>query len=398
MRILKLGWEFPPNNYGGLGVACEGLVRGLTATGIEVLLVLPRYQSSTIARCHIIAAEAEQFDTMSVNTGLSPYCTSESYQEWYRNHSGAASLYGATIFAQVEHYAQVVANIVLQERFDIIHAHDWMSFKAGMLAKEITKKPLVVHIHATEFDRTGGNGVNEMVYNIERSGMIEADTVIAVSQFTKNKIIKHYAINADKISVVHNAITHDVVHYRDNYNNNQQPMVLFLGRLTLQKGPDYFITAAQKLLHYRPEVTFVVAGSGDMEEHLIQWVARTGMSDKILFTGQLRGADVDKMYRIASVFVMPSVSEPFGLTVLEAIQQGTPVIMSKQSGVSEVIRHALTVDFWDINELVNKIIAVLDHTVLQKILSCNARQEVGALSWDKAAQQCIAVYKKCLYA
>lgn len=397
MRILKLGWEFPPNNYGGLGVACEGLVRGLTAAGLEILLVLPRYQSSTIARCQIIAAE-KQLSTMPINVGFSSYCTSESYQEWYRNHSGAASLYGATIFTEVEHYAQAVANIVLQECFDIIHAHDWMSFKAGMLAKEITKKPLVVHIHATEFDRTGGNGVNEMVYNIERSGMIEADTVIAVSQFTKNKIIKHYAINADKISVVHNAITHDVVHYRDNCNNNQQPMVLFLGRLTLQKGPDYFITAAQKLLHYRPKVTFVIVGSGDMEEDLIQWVARAGMSDKILFTGQLRGADVDKMYRIASVFVMPSVSEPFGLTVLEAIQQGTPVIMSKQSGVSEVVRHALAVDFWDINELVNKIIAVLDHTVLQKMLAYNARQEVRALSWDKAAQQCIAVYKKCLYA
>ncbi len=381
-----------------MGVACEGLVRGLTAAGVEILLVLPRHQVSKFKRCRIIAAE-KQLSRVPINVEFSSYCTSESYQEWYRNHSGAASLYGATIFTEVEHYAQAVANIVLQERFDIIHAHDWMSFKAGMLAKKITKKPLVVHIHATEFDRTGGNGVNQMVYNIERRGMMVADTVIAVSRFTKNKIINHYAISADKITVVHNAITRDAIGYHDSCNNkNQQPVVLFLGRLTLQKGPDYFITAAQKLLPYRPEVTFVVVGSGDMEEDLIQWVARAGLSDKILFTGQLRGADVDKMYRIASVFVMPSVSEPFGLTVLEAIQQGTPVIMSKQSGVSEVVRHALAIDFWDINELVNKIIAVLDHRALQKMLAYNARQEVRTLSWDKAAQQCISVYKKCLYA
>ncbi len=398
MKVLKLGWEFPPNSYGGLGVACEGLVRGLTQNNVEILLILPRYQASNIASCHIIATDdGAMLKAKKISSLLQPYSTSHGYASRYKR-SGHASLYGETIFAEMERYAHVVSELVRSETFDIIHAHDWMSFKAGVLAKKISGKPLVVHVHATEFDRTGGNGVNQMVYDIERWGMHEADEVIAVSQFTKNKIMRHYGIDPQKIDVVHNAVAHNDSHIsgHDTSFANRGPVVLFLGRLTLQKGPDYFINAAERTLHYRPDVTFIVAGSGDMEHMLIERVAGAGLSDKILFTGQLHRADVDRAYRMADLFVMPSVSEPFGLTALEAMQHGTPVIISKQSGVSEVIGHALRVDFWDINELVNKIIGVLDYNELKTELGDNGWHEVQKFNWHVAAKKCISLYKKCL--
>ncbi len=398
LRILKLGWEFPPNNLGGLGVACEGLVRGLTHAGVSVLLVLPQKQSSSIIVCAIIGTDTiPLLHELAIDSLLVSYSTSQSYHDLFSRHGGA-NLYGSQLFAEIERYAHVVRQVATREHFDIIHAHDWMSFKAGILAREVSGKPLVVHVHATEFDRTGGNGVHQYVYDMESWGMNTADAVIAVSQFAKNKIIKYYGIPAEKVSVVHNAIqAYETKDPRD-FLQKSNPIVLFLGRLTLQKGPDYFISAAQIILHHRPNSTFIVAGSGDMEGRLMQWVASSGLSDKILFTGQLRGEDVDRAYRMADVFVMPSVSEPFGLTALEAIAQGTPVIISKQSGVTEVVSHVLKVDFWDINEMVNKIIGVLDHKELRDAMSQNAHHEVRILSWHSAAQKCIDLYKRIVHA
>ncbi len=401
VKVLHLGWEFPPFSLGGLGVACEGLIRALTEQDIEVLLVLPRSQESTINKCHIIATDdGPLLRKLSIDVLLQPYMTSYTYQEEYVKQikqAGSPSLYGENIFAEVERYARVVSSLVDTQDFDIIHAHDWMSFKAGVLAKIVSGKPLVVHVHATEFDRTGGNGVNQLVYDIERWGMHAADKVIAVSQFTKNKIVEHYGIEPHKVMVIHNAIAHHDASDHDHGPLEQSgPMVLFLGRLTLQKGPDYFITAAQELLKHRPDVRFVVAGSGDMEHTLIDRVAQAGISDKVLFSGQLSGADVDRAYRRADVFVMPSVSEPFGLTALEAMKHGTPVILSKQSGVSEVVGHALKVDFWDINEIVNKVIGVLDHGVLKQELIDNAQREIQKFSWHESAAKCIDVYNDCL--
>ena len=397
MRVLKLGWEFPPNNLGGLGVACEGLVRGLTKAGVSVLLVLPRQQSSNIVRCRIIGTDCDPLRTIMVDSLLHPYDTSASYHSM-RGRYDSSHLYGSQLFAEIERYARVVHAIAAREQFDVIHAHDWMSFKAGVLASKVSGKPLVVHVHATEFDRTGGNSVNQFVYDMERWGMNTADKVIAVSQFTKNKIIKHYGIEPNKIEVVHNAIEADETRGPAGSLHKSGPIVLFLGRLTLQKGPDYFVTVAQKILFYRPNTTFVVAGSGDMEGRLMQWVASSGSSDKILFTGQLYGGDVDRAYRMADVFVMPSVSEPFGLTALEAMKNGTPVIISKQSGVAEVVGHVLKVDFWDINEMANKIIGVLDHKELQQTMSYYAHCEVRKFSWHAAAQKCIALYKRISHA
>ncbi len=398
LRVLKLGWEFPPHSYGGLGVACHGLVHGLTQNDVEVLLVLPRHQSHSIKHCRIITTDnATLTRTYVINSLLQPYITSHEYQAKYHKNP-QADLYGKHIFAEVERYAHAIKTIIQHEQFDIIHAHDWMSFKAGVFAKKMSKKPLIVHIHATEFDRTGGNSINQYVYDIERWGMHEADKIIAVSQFTKNKLIQHYAVPEHKIHVVHNAITKENTnnYHEQNHFSKQGPLVLFLGRLTLQKGPDYFITAAQKVLEFRPHVLFLIAGSGDMEHHLIEWVCAAKLQDKILFTGQLSRTDVQRAYKSADLFVMPSVSEPFGLTVLEAMQHGTPVIMSKQSGVSEVVGHALKIDFWDINELVNKIVAVIDHSELRGELAKNAYQEVQKFNWNTVAHKCISLYKQCI--
>ncbi len=399
--ILKLGWEFPPNSHGGLGVACEGIVRGLTNHGVSVLMVLPRKQDISIKNCKVVATDdGPLIKSLRVDSLLMPYATSTEYTEHYKRakNTNRACLYGENIFAEVDRYTRVVSTLLCSESFDLIHAHDWMSIKAGVLAKQVTGKPFIVHMHATEFDRTGDTGVHQTVYDIERWGMHESDKVIAVSDFTKQKIVRHYGINPEKIEVIHNAIDADTMVHKTQVNINTKggPLVLFLGRLTIQKGPDYFISMAQKVLEYRPDITFVVAGSGDMQGELIDRVVQSGLSDDILFTGRLNRDEVNKMYDLADLFVLTSVSEPFGMTPLEAMCHGTPVIISKQSGVSEVVTHALKVDFWDVNELVNKVISVLDHCELKDELANNGHQEVKKFSWDKTAQRCIDVYRGCL--
>lgn len=401
LRILKLGWEFPPHNYGGLGVACEGIVKGLTAHGHNVLLVLPRAQKNDIDHCNIVSTDQEPMTYSSdIEIFLHPYVTPGQYMQVHHRDSRSvhAHLYGEYIFAEIERYARAVARIALQEQFDVIHAHDWMSFKAGVLAKELSGASLIVHVHATEFDRTGGNGINQRVYDIERWGMHAADKIIAVSRLTKDTIVKQYDICPDKVTVIYNAINHGNAEWEQTENlfDGNNKIVLFLGRLTLQKGPDYFISVAQKILEHRSDVCFVISGSGDMEHRLMEQVASQGLAEKILFTGWLSGVDVARAYRMADVYVMPSVSEPFGLTALEAMQCGVPVVMSKQSGVSEVIAHALKVDFWDINEMANKVIAVLDYDELRYALGVQGNAEVRKFNWHDVADQCVALYHDCL--
>ncbi|MFH1682845.1 MAG: glycosyltransferase family 4 protein, partial [Candidatus Woesearchaeota archaeon] len=345
-RILMFGWEFPPNNQGGLGTACEGLVKGLTAQGKEVILVLPEKQESSIPGLKIVSPHLKR---ISVNSLLQAYHTEESYSSSYKRNKG--SLYGNNLFSEVERYAQAIEEVVREEEFDLIHAHDWLTYKAGLKAKQLSGKPLIVHVHATEFDRTGGNGINQFVYIIEKEGMEKADLVITVSNFTKNKVIEHYGIPAEKIRVVHNAVAFNDNQFRGEFNTfKREPLVLFLGRITLQKGPDYFLDTAKRILELRKNINFVMAGRGDMEEQMIEQAAALGLSDKFLFAGFLRGAEIDRMYQMADVYVMPSVSEPFGITPLEAMRNDVPVIISKQSGVSEVITHCLKVDFWDVDE------------------------------------------------
>jgi len=283
--------------------------------------------------------------------------------------------------------------------FDIIHAHDWMTYPAGLALAKRTGKPLVVHIHSTEFDRSGRH-VNQRVYDIERRGMAAADRVIAVSFFTKRICTSRYSIPEEKITVIYNAILNGGHHFDERRATiaKGEKIVLFLGRITMQKGPEYFLAAAKKVLSIMDNVKFIMAGSGDMTRRTIEMAAEMGIGHKVLFPGFLRGSDVEKVYRMADLYVMPSVSEPFGIAPLEAMSNDVPVIISKQSGVKEILTHVLSVDFWDISEMANKIVAVLRHPPLQSTLRQHGSFEVRRLSWIDSAQQCIKVYQSALAA
>jgi len=403
MKVLMFGWEFPPFNTGGLGTACYGLTKGLSNNGINITFVIPTAPKQIKSDfVDIIVAGCTNFlNVKRVNSLLVPYISSNGYDSMYkqRNINSDKSfglVYGQNLFEEVKRYARKAKEIAENETFDLIHCHDWMTFLAGIEAKKVSRKPLVVHVHATDFDRTGGHP-NQAIYDIERMGMHAADLVIAVSNFTKNKIVKHYGISPEKVFVVHNAV--EFTSFPDNENfkiKNHDRIVLFLGRITLQKGPDYFIDAAKRVLEMEKNVKFIVAGSGDMEASMIEKAARLGIAKHILFTGFLRGNDIDRAYKMADLYVMPSVSEPFGITPLEAMRNGTPVIISKQSGVSEVIKNCLKVDFWDIDEIANKIIAVLKYNALHHCLKEHGLIEIKKFSWNDSAKKCIEVYERAL--
>lgn len=396
------GWEFPPHNSGGLGTACYGLTKGLKNNNIDVTFVLPRKVNVDAEFIKLVYgddnAEFRSRKDYIFNSLLQAYSTEDSYDSRLtieKTHKPV--IYGNNLFEEVERYGSVGAKIASMEEFDLIHAHDWLTFKAAVAAKKVSGKYLVVHIHATEFDRTGGNGVNQYVYDIEKYGMEEANKVIAVSNYTKKKIIEHYGIAPDKIEVVHNAI--DFENYaieKLHALKKDNKVVLFLGRLTLQKGPDYFVYSAKKVLEHYPNVVFVMAGSGDMEKYIIRKVADMGIADRFIFTGFLRGEDQKAAYQMADLYVMPSVSEPFGITPLESLMNGTPVLISKQSGVSEVINHCLKTDFWDVDEMANKIVSVLRYDELRRCLRDNSSQEVKTFSWNNPAKRCVDIYQNLL--
>jgi len=392
------GWEFPPHNSGGLGTACFGLTRAMAARQIEVLFVLPKKVGVSASFMNILFADTKRIKFLEVESSLKPYVTSEGYLR--ERDKILSDIYGSTLMQEVKRYALRAREIAKKEKFDIIHAHDWLSFLAGVEAKRVSGKPLILHMHATEFDRTGGQGVNQDVYNIERNAMNYADGIIAVSNFTKQKIVQHYGIPASKIEVVHNGIDEcDYVNIPDKLSElkkSGQKIVLFAGRITIQKGPEYFIRAAKRVLEVDQNVLFLVAGSGDMERQMMLEAATLGISDRVVFVGFLRGEDLSAAYRIADLFVMPSVSEPFGITPLESIIAGSPVLISKQSGVSEVLTHALKTDFWDTEDMANKILGVISHKSLWQTLWGNSREEVRKVNWDAASKKCIDYYEKIL--
>lgn len=396
-KILMFGWEFPPHNSGGLGVACFGLTKALARRGFPIIFVLPKKLPVLDGHMRFLLPDKPEdddlFRSITVNSTLSsPYLTSESYKMF--SEKPADPFYGLTIFDEVRRYGIWGERIARRESFDIIYAHDWLSIPAGLAAKRASGKPLVVQIHATEFDRGGGNGVNEEVYWVERRGMEEADAVIAVSQFTKDIVMSRYGIPEKKVFVVHNGIDDEAFEKWEagrsgllKLKEAGYKLVLFMGRLTLQKGPEYFLRAAEKVLKKDKKVIFIMAGSGDMEMALMDEAAARGISDQVLFPGFLRGREIFEAYRLADLFVLPSVSEPFGIVPLEAISSGTPVIISKQSGVKEVLRHALTVDFWDVEEMANKILGVLSHPQLQKTMLRNLQKEIESVTWDASAEK-----------
>lgn len=400
-NVLMFGWEFPPFNSGGLGVACQGLTQALCQEDVSVTFVLPRRLELSAQHMNFLFADNSNISVREVNSLLTPYLTSSSYQYLRRRISDPN--YSDTLFEEVDRYTEKAASIADESHHDIIHAHDWLTFGAGMEASRTSHKPFIAHVHSTEFDRTGGNGVNQHVYDVERQGLEKADAVIAVSGFTKDILTREYGIREDKIHVVHNAIDQSLYSFDvDSGNEFVQlkhkglKIVLFVGRITLQKGPEYFVKVAQRVLPYEPKTLFVMAGSGDMEHDVMNLAAHNKISDKLLFTGFLRDRELSKMYKSSDLFVMTSVSEPFGITALESIIHGTPLLVSKQTGVSEVVQNALKADFWDIDEMANKVIASLRYTSLRQTLSQNAGHEVEHMSWKKVAAKCIDIYRKVL--
>ena len=403
LKVLMFGWEFPPTNTGGLGTACYGLTKGLAQNGVEITLVLPQASMNMNSQPDFLKIRnagsiQEKLKIKTVKSALTPYMGSSEYEQHLARMAkatGQKPIYGSNLFEEVERFAIQAEAIAKEEEFDIIHSHDWMTYKAGIAAKKASGKPLIVHVHATEFDRTGGLGCNEHVYHIEKTGMEQADAVIAVSGYTKQKIMQSYGIPEQKIRVVHNAIDKDDI---PHIKTQKKPCktVLYLGRMTLQKGPDYFLEAAKKSLDVDPSIRFIMAGSGDMEPKMIERAAQLGIADKVLFAGFLRDEEKHRAYRAADLYVMPSVSEPFGITPLESVMNHTPAIISKQSGVKEVLKNCLQVDFWDTDQMANKIIAALRYKELHSELQRNGYEEASKLSWNKSARECIEIYQSII--
>lgn len=299
--------------------------------------------------------------------------------------------YGPDLMFEVGRYAVAVALFAQSEPFDLIHAHDWMTFPAGLLAAALTGKPLVAHVHASEFDRSG-DSQDARIRELESVGLRAASRVICVSHYTAGIVGRSYGIASERLRVVHNAVAQRSDELLPRQKSIAEPIVLFLGRVTFQKGPDYFVEAAARVSQLFPRVKFVMAGNGDMWPQMVERAARLGLARNFHFTGFLRGADVDRIYRMADVFVMPSVSEPFGISPLEAIARGVPVIVSRQSGVSEVVQNALKANFWDVQDLADKILALLQRPALREHLIAGGREEVRQMRWERTALQVCGIY------
>jgi glycogen(starch) synthase len=475
MRVVMLGWEFPPFIAGGLGVACYGLTRALDRLGTQVTFVLPRPVDRSLAsHVRLVAPDGRPQPVASGEAGgvggplvvdpdapewslptragdfertrffgvpasfRSPYPggkavgagqapgaprgdlawaeaghTTEELAELEHliadaaaeppgtpaagfGKSGAGAGYRGDLYAESERYARLCVALLKGQPFDLIHAHDWLTFPAGQALARVSGKPLVVHVHSTEFDRSGDN-INQRVYDIERRGMSTALRVLCVSELTKSIVTRRYGVDPSRIDVVYNGIDAEQAQPRPGDKiAPKDKIVLFLGRITMQKGPEYFIGAAKRVLEKAPDTKFIMAGAGDMELRMIELAAQLGIGHKVLFTGFLRGPDVDRVYQMADCYVMPSVSEPFGIAPLEAMRNDVPVIISKQSGVSEVLTHALKVDFWDTDEIANKIVAVLRHPPLGQTLRQHGTFELRRLTWEGAAKACQESYRRAL--
>jgi glycogen(starch) synthase len=478
MRVLMLGWEFPPNKSGGLGTACYGITQALVRKNIDVLFVMPQTDLKEHPVSHVklrsasgtpIPTEAavrpyisgvsgtvpwsemsagrippeklgefcEHLIIRGIKSSLRPYdAPAEEEKEGLRGRtmSGLAGIgkdaifrsapqlfsqlmavrspaeaakilkpaeihggYGPGLMSEVYRYSLAAARIAMNEQFDIIHVHDWMTYPAGILIKQITGKPLITHVHALEHDRSG-DAVNPEIAQIEWAGLTAADRVVAVSWYTKNEIMRLYQIPEKKIEVVYNAVNRDEM--QRSYHITRQPQrvkkVLFMGRITFQKGPDYFVEAARLVHSVMPDVHFVMAGSGDMFRRMVRRVAELRMGTVFHFPGFQSGENVERMYASCDLYVMPSVSEPFGIAPLEAMICDIPVIMSRQSGVAEVVHNALKVDFWDVQELANKICAVLSYPKLAAAMVRNSHEDLRRIRWSTAADRLCEIYRSCL--
>ena len=428
MKVLMFGWEFPPHITGGLGTACYGITKAMSGfPEMDLTFVVPKAwgdepknQLKVIGANQINLIESKikkeqffnPFTYLSVQSKIVPYVDPKQYIELLESRSIESiqskmefpesiqftGKYTPDLMTEIHNFSVVGEYIAANNKFDVIHSHDWLTFPAGIRAKKMTGKPLVVHVHATDFDRSGGNA-NPEVYAIERAGMEAADRVITVSDHTGNIVREKYGIDASKIVTVHNGV--------EPYNGKiskkiskkrKTKIVTFLGRVTMQKGPGYFVEVAQKVLEKMDNVMFVMAGSGDMLNPMIDLVRQSKLSDKFIFPGFLKGNQVREMLCISDVFIMPSVSEPFGICPLEAMYCKVPSIISLQSGVSEVVRHVVKVDFWDTDAMADAVYSILKRPVLRRLLVKNGANEVRKVSWDKTAIKIINVYDQLIRA
>ena len=428
MKVLMFGWEFPPHISGGLGTACAGLTKAILRQGVDIIFVVPHaYGDEDQSQMQLVGANSikvkvnryhfgednvteKNLQYITIGSNLIPYVSEEDYYDiinnrvtvdrQFKNHAVGQRTtinlqggYGGGLMEEVGNYAYIASEIAKQFDFDVIHAHDWMTYDAGIAAKNVSGKPLVVHVHATEFDRSGMN-VNQVVYDMERRGMHNADKVLTVSNLTRNIVINHYGVPESKVTTVYNGVdaigAQSSLHFEKTFGDK---VVTFLGRITYQKGPEYFLEAAAKVLQRKKNVKFVMAGSGDMLEKMMWRAAELGISKNFFFTGFLRGDDVIHMLSISDVYVMPSVSEPFGISPLEAMRSNVPVIISKQSGVSEVLQHAIKVDFWDVDSMADAIHGIISYDALGNMFREYGKKEVDKFKWDNAAKRIKEEYK-----
>jgi glycogen(starch) synthase len=389
-RVLMIGWELPPFNSGGLGEACLGLAHALADNGEHITFVLPKKVDVHFDFMDVVFANVEDDDFKLVNSY-------DTLRAWLKK-KGFEEDFPANFLSGTLRYAQKMRSIALKYSPDVIHAHDWLTIPAALVAKKVTGKPLVLHIHSTEYDRTGGNFPNPAVYKIEKEGVQKADQIISISNMQKNILVNTYGADPNKINVVYNgASTFDKKELPpalEYFKKLDYKIVLYLGRITLMKGPEYFVRAAKRVLEYDAKVIFVVTGSGDMMEAMITEAVSLGIIDKFIFTGFLRGDDKNRIFQSADLYVMPSVSEPFGITPLESIANGTPVLISKQSGISEILNNALKVDFWDTEEMANKILAVVKYPPLERDLKWESGKELPNINWGKSANKVSGLYQQ----
>ena len=417
MKALMFGWEFPPHILGGLGTASYGLTKGMFNNGdMDITFVIPKPYGDEekgfariIGACNTpVAWRDVNWDYVQSRIGnvMDPQLYFDLRDHIYAdfnymklNDLGCIDFSGRypdNILEEINNYSIVAGVIARTVDFDIIHSHDWLTYPAGIHAKNVTGKPLVIHVHASEFDRSRGKP-NPTVFAIEKDGMMNADHIITVSELTRRTVIDKYGIDPAKVTTVHNAViplSDELLNLKKR--DSKDKVITFLGRITMQKGPEYFVEAAAKVLQKNKNVRFVMAGGGDMEEAMIKLAAKRGIADRFHFTGFLRGKEVYQMFRDSDVYVMPSVSEPFGISPLEAMEMGVPSIISKQSGCAEILENVIKTDYWDIDAMADAMHALISYPALHNSLRNRGIEEIHGITWEKAGKKVIDIYKDIL--
>lgn len=399
-RIFMIGWEFPPYNSGGLGVACEGLTSALSANCVEQIFVLPKQLPINSSFLEVTSPFDHYLKKVYVNLPIFPYGAMTRDQKLYLQKRGINGV--NDMVDEAYYYGQMVKEIAIDYDYDLIHGHDWMTYPAAMMSQKITGKPMILHVHSTEFDRTLDGKTNQRIADIEYEGLQVADKIITVSDYTKGVICDKYAVDSRKVEVVHNGVDLSAQRRYEISDNelaqfaSNRKIVTFMGRVTVQKGPDYFIQIADKIARQVPDVLFVLGGDGDMQQSVMMMSASHRLTGKLLFAGFLRGRQKEYIYRRSDLFIMPSVSEPFGIVALEAASSGKPILISKQSGVKEVMPFAYTADFWDTQAFADEAVRLLNnynYRIEMGELNARSAEEV---TWSKAGAKCLRVYQEVI--